>query len=114
MASYQTNLLYETNLMTRPGVDIMASSEIPQSYIEVPTECLICGEEVKMIAAEKAATVCQCSRRMIYRWIEEGDLHFFEMPDGEVMVCGRSLSQKMDELDYRTDRLSKRKSSATR
>jgi hypothetical protein len=114
MASYQTNLLYETNLMTRPGVDIVVTGETPQLYDEVPTECPICGEEVKMIVAEKAATVCQCSRRKIYRWIEEGELHFFETPDGEVMVCGRSLSQKIDELDYRTDRLSKRKSSATR
>jgi len=99
MDSYQTNLLFETNLMTRPVVDKMVASEIPQSYNEVPTECLICGEKVKMIAAEKAATVCQCSRRKIYRWIEEGDLHFFETLDGEVLVCGRSLSQKMDELD---------------
>ena len=114
MASYQTNMLYETNLMTRPGVDIIDAIEIPRSYYEVPTECLICGEKVKMIAAEKAATVCQCSRRKIYRWIEEGDLHFFETPDGEVLVCGRSLSQKMDELDSRTDRFSERKSPATR
>jgi hypothetical protein len=110
---YQTNLLFETNLMTRPVVDKMVASEIPQSYNEVPAECLICGEKVKMIAAEKAATVCQCSRRKIYRWIEEGDLHFFETPDGEVLVCGRSLSQKMDELDSRTDRFSGGKSPAT-
>lgn len=114
MASYQTNLLYETNLMTNPGMDIMANSGIPESFNEVPTECLICREEVKMIAAEIAATVCKCSRRKIYRWIEDGDLHFFEMPDGEVLVCGRSLSQKMDELGVRTDRFSKRKSPATR
>jgi hypothetical protein len=114
MDSYQTNLLYETNLMTRPGVDIMGASEMPQSYNDVPAECLICGEEVKMIAAEIAATVCHCSRRKIYRWIEDGDLHFFEMPDGEVLVCGRSLSQKMDEMDYITGRFSERKSPTTR
>ena len=114
MASYQTNLLYETNLMTNPGVDGMDAGEIPQSYNDVPAECLICGEEVKMIAAEIAATVCQCSRRTIYRWIEDGELHFFEMHGGEVLVCGRSLSQKMDEFDARTDRFSKRKSAATR
>jgi hypothetical protein len=113
MASYQTNLLYETNLMTRSGGDIIGASEIPQSYNEVPTECLVCGEEVKMIAAEKAATVCQCSRRKIYSWIEQGDLHFFEMSDGEALVCGRSLSQKMDELDSITDSFSERKSPAT-
>jgi hypothetical protein len=114
MASYKTNLLYETNWVSRSRVDTFGASEILQSYHEVPAECLVCGEEVKMIAAEKAATVCRCSRRKIYRWIEEGDLHFFEMPDGEVLVCGRSLSEQMDELDTRTDSFSTRKSPATR
>jgi hypothetical protein len=113
MDSYQTNLLFETNLMTGPVVDKMVAGELPQSYNEVPTECLICDEKVKMIAAEKAATVCQCSRRKIYRWIEEGNLHFFETPDGEVLVCGRSLSRKLDELDSRTDKFPERKSPAT-
>jgi predicted site-specific integrase-resolvase len=59
-----------------------------------------------MILAEKAATVCQCSRRRIYRWIEDGELHFIETPRGEALVCGRSLSKKMDELDSATDKLS--------
>jgi predicted site-specific integrase-resolvase len=67
-----------------------------------------------MIPAEIAATVCQCSRRKIYRWIEDGDLHFFEMSDGEVLVCGRSLSQKMDKFDARTGMFSERKTSGPR
>jgi hypothetical protein len=71
----------------------------------IPTWCPICHDKVRMMLAEKAATVCQCSRRKIYRWIEEGDLHYVEMPGGEVMVCGRSLSRKMDELDSTTNKL---------
>ena len=63
-----------------------------------------------MILAEKAAVVCQCSRRRIYRWIEDGDLHYNETADGEVMVCGRSLAKKMDELDCTTNRLRRRDS----
>jgi len=59
-----------------------------------------------MILAEKAATVCQCSRRRIYRWVEDGNLHYIEMPNGDLMVCGRSLSKKMDELDSVTNKLS--------
>jgi hypothetical protein len=46
------------------------------------------------------------------QWIEEGDLHFFETPDGEALVCGRPLSMKMDELDSTTNRLSGRNASA--
>jgi len=92
MLAYQTNRFYETN-------------HVPETAAMTPTVCLICREEVTMIAAEKAATACQCSRRKIYRWIEDGDVHYLETPGGEVLVCSRSLSKKMDELDSNTDRL---------
>jgi hypothetical protein len=78
------------------------------------TWCPNCREDVRMILAEKAATVCQCSRRRIYRWIEDGDLHYVELPNGDLMVCGRSLSRKMDELDSATDELSVQDVSNTR
>ena len=108
MRARVTRMLYETNRTNGFGVDALATREIDQLNVEVLAACRICGEDVKMIAAEKAATVCHCSRRKIYRWIEEGDLHFFETPDGDVLVCGRSLSRKMDELDSTTDKLSER------
>jgi hypothetical protein len=41
-----------------------------------------------MITAEKAAAICQCSRRLIYRRIDEGSLHFRELPDG---LAGRQI-----------------------
>jgi hypothetical protein len=89
MLAYLTNRLYD-----------------PRPALETPaTRCLICRDEVTMIEAEKAAAICQCSRRRIYRWIEDGDLHFTELASGEVLVCGRSLSKKMDELDSSTTRL---------
>lgn len=67
--------------------------------------CDICGENVGMISAERAATLCLCSRRKIYRWIDEGDLHFKELPDGAVLVCGRSLAKKIEELNVTTNQL---------
>ncbi len=112
MSAYMTSLLYETNQSSDSEFDALATREMDQLNIEALAACRICGEDVKMIAAEKAATICHCSRRKIYRWIEEGDLHFFETPDGEVLVCGRSLSRKMDELDSITDRLSGRNAPA--
>ncbi|MCG3162707.1 MAG: hypothetical protein JMDDDDMK_04018 [Acidobacteria bacterium] len=107
MTAYRTNHLYETNLMSNSAAD---TAPRMMTRKDAPTMCMVCREEVKMIAAEKAATICQCSRRIIYRWIEEGGLHFTEMPDGEVLICGRSLSKKMDELDSTTDRLPRRNS----
>lgn len=100
MASYQTNLLYET-ICEKPPVKPLAG----KAGQETPGVCLICREEVRMIPAEKAATICQCSRRNIYRWIENGDLHFVEKVDGEVLICGSSLSKKIDSLDSETGRL---------
>jgi hypothetical protein len=106
MSAHGTSLLYETNQTSDSGVDALATREMDQLNIETLSACRVCGDGVKMIAAEKAAALCQCSRRKIYRWIEEGDLHFFETLDGEVLVCGRSLSRKMDDLDSTTDKLS--------
>jgi hypothetical protein len=106
MGAQGANLRYETNRLSDSEADALATREMDQLNIEAPAACRICGEDVKMISAEKAAAICHCSRRKIYRWIEEGDLHFFETPDGEALVCGRSLSRKMDELDSITDRLS--------
>jgi hypothetical protein len=113
MSALGTSLHYETNRMSDSGVDALATHKMDRLNMETQAACRICGENVKMIAAEKAATLCHCSRRKIYRWIEEGDLHFFETPGGDVLVCGRSLSRKMDELDSTTDRLSGRNAAAS-
>lgn len=68
-------------------------------------QCDSCGEGVGLITAERAATLCQCSRRKIYRWIEEGELHFKELVDGAVLVCGRTLAHKIEELNVTTNQL---------
>jgi predicted site-specific integrase-resolvase len=58
-----------------------------------------------MVSAERAANICQCSRLKIYRWIDEGDLHYVELPDGAVLVCGKTLAHKIEELSVNTDKL---------
>ncbi|MGH9846912.1 MAG: hypothetical protein ACREEM_50080 [Blastocatellia bacterium] len=64
-----------------------------------PAVCGICGADAPMLVAEMAAVVCQCSRRVIYRWIEQGALHFTELADRSVLVCGRSLAARLEELE---------------
>ena len=72
--------------------------------------CEVCGQSghrnIGMVSAERAANICQCSRLKIYRWIDEGDLHYVELPDGAVLVCGKTLTQKNEELSLTTDKLS--------
>lgn len=58
--------------------------------------CETCGDGTQMVSAEKAAAVGWASRRQIYRWIEDGSLHFLEQPDGEVLICGRTLAAKLE------------------
>lgn len=74
---------------------------IPNSY------CAGCDEGQPMLTAEKAAIVCQCSRRLIYRWIEEGSLHYRELPDGTVLVCGVTLAAKLEQLEDATGHLAR-------
>lgn len=102
MTTARTKRSYETNVLsaTRPQTHAQADER------KAPTHwCESCDASVGMIAAEKAAVLCQCTRRQIYRWIEAGEIHFTELPDGSVWVCGKSLAQKIDELDANTNKL---------
>ena len=71
MSAHGTIPLYETNRTSESGVDGMDTREMDQLIIEALVACRIYGEDVKMIAAEKAASTCDCSRSKIYRWISD-------------------------------------------
>src|SRR5262245_30026080 len=101
MIAHWTILLYETNRVSDCGDDYMATREMEQLIIEALVVCRFTGEDGKMIAAAKAATIRHSSRRKIYGWVEEDDLHLFEIPEGEAPICGRSLSRK-DDHKYST------------
>lgn len=69
------------------------------------TVCPYCGAQGKLILAEQAATLCRVSRRRIYGWIEAGRLHFQELTDGAVLVCTRSLLDRVELHESATVRL---------
>ncbi len=69
---------------------------LPPSGAGAPGGCEICGDQARMITTEQAATLSRRSHRQIFRWIEDGSLHFVELPDGSAMVCGRTLAAKLD------------------
>ncbi|MBL8188136.1 MAG: hypothetical protein JNK38_09015 [Acidobacteria bacterium] len=89
-----------------PALKQLAVKKAPQSNSFC---CEVCGQNgspnIGMISAERAANICQCSRLKIYRWIDEGDLHYVELPDGAVLVCGKTLARKIEELSMNTDKL---------
>jgi hypothetical protein len=56
--------------------------------------CVQCGEEVRMITPEEAASMNHVSTRTIFALIEAGKVHFTETAEGLVLVCTTSLFEK--------------------
>jgi len=54
--------------------------------------CAACGDEVRMVTIDQAATLARLSSREIYREVEAGMLHFIETTEGSVLVCFNSLN----------------------
>ena len=54
--------------------------------------CAACAAEVRMVTVDQAAAVARTSSRMIYRMVEDNQLHFTETPDGRLFICLNSLS----------------------
>ena len=54
--------------------------------------CVACGDEVRMVTINQAATLARLSSREIYREVEAGMLHFIETTEGSVLVCFNSLN----------------------
>lgn len=56
--------------------------------------CAECECEVKMLPVEAAAKASGVSPRILYRWIEQDQVHYRELSDGTVLVCENSLRRK--------------------
>ena len=53
--------------------------------------CGQCAAEVQMMPPETAAALAGTTPRLIYRRVENGELHFLETREGELLVCRNSL-----------------------
>lgn len=53
--------------------------------------CAGCAEQVRMVTPEEAAVATRVSSRTIYRWAEDGKIHFTETPEGFLRICLNSL-----------------------
>jgi hypothetical protein len=61
------------------------------SQVTVAATCVECATEVDLLAASAAAALVGVPLRWIYRWIENGQLHFQETASGLILVCPNSL-----------------------
>ena len=60
--------------------------------------CPLCREYVRLIKIEKAARLVDVSRRTIYRYIEEGEIHSIKIAGKTQRVCSRCLLKQDDEI----------------
>ena len=54
--------------------------------------CGGCEAMVRMVTADEAANLAGITTRTIYRWVEQGKVHFTETAAGKVLVCVNSLA----------------------
>jgi excisionase family DNA binding protein len=55
-------------------------------------DCPACARQARMLTADEAAKTARVNSRTIYRLVENGQLHFQEMPEGSLLICLASLS----------------------
>ena len=53
--------------------------------------CQGCGAESLMLTPREASVLAGVTTRLIYARIDEGALHFNELPDGTLLVCAHSI-----------------------
>ena len=57
------------------------------ALVTLPQPCASCVEAGVMLTPQEAARRAGVSQRTIYRWVEDGLVHFAETTDGSLFVC---------------------------
>lgn len=53
--------------------------------------CADCADQFTMVTVDQAVEIVRVSARTIYRWVERGEIHFWETAEGKLLVCLNSL-----------------------
>ena len=59
---------------------------------KVPCWCSSCSTEVEMISVDEAAVLSNVSTRTMFRWVDDGRVHYTETANGLLRVCPNSLT----------------------
>ena len=54
-------------------------------------DCQQCGSRVDMVTSEQAVSLTAIHSRVIYGWVESGQVHFLETANGHLLICLDSL-----------------------
>jgi excisionase family DNA binding protein len=58
--------------------------------------CSKCNEGSGLITPDEAAALAGVSTRVIYRRLEDGEIHFIENARGELFICVKTLVANMN------------------
>lgn len=82
-------------MTTKKRVEITIETErviiAPSSSSQPCLWCDSCAMQVDMLTPDLAAAQINVPPRLIYRWIEAGQLHYREDSDGAILICRNSL-----------------------
>lgn len=59
--------------------------------------CPRCAAEVEMIALENTGVISNLDRRAIEEWLNSGELHRTQTPDGSELICLNSLLARVQK-----------------
>ena len=59
--------------------------------------CEGCGAQVQMLTAFDAAVLAGVSSYTVYRWAEQGAVHFGVTAEGALLVCPHTLPQRQEK-----------------
>jgi len=65
--------------------------------------CQQCQGDTVMITPEEAKELAKTSAREIYRWVETGQIHYTESPDGSLLVCPDSILRMLKPGQSRSE-----------
>ena len=85
IAEVMSKKITEITIETEQVVIVRRQAEGAKSW------CDGCSAIVRMVTPEQATLLTQVSARMIYRRVENGELHFTETPEGLLLICLDSL-----------------------
>ena len=56
--------------------------------------CAPCGKQVEPVSTDEAAVLARVTSRTIFRWVELGRVHYWETPEGLLLICPHSIAEK--------------------
>lgn len=61
--------------------------------------CDGCKTYTQLLSPDLAATISGITLRTLFQWIESGQIHFVETPEGSVLICLPSVTANTSQVE---------------